>query len=279
MEGRRARDIVEEAEARADLLATHLTSVLRSSARIAVLHGPNCRGLARHLATVIKLCRPDTDVFYMDADYAHNTLLPYIAENLDAVIVLSQSLSHLARAATASRLVGLRTLAVTTSVPERVRHAVRGVELIELEPESLHLSTLIASIRVGASLGGAARIERLRRETSFSTVVEDLGRRYGREIDAIRSGFTVVASISMESLAEFLRSRGARALTLAEAASTLPKRALLAYSSSEEHEVLETATRLRAEGSEVAMLRINTDPLTAPIYGIILALKALSGAK
>jgi len=280
MEVKRARELVELAEERAELLKIRITEVLRSSTRIAVLHGPNCRGLARHLTTVIKLSRPEMDVLYMDADYAHNTLIPYISENLDAVLLLSHDARSLVRAATASRLLGVRTLAVTQRLSEQVRRVLEGVELIELEAEVLHLAALIASVRIGASLGSAARVERLQRETVFSTVVDELGERYAHEVEALREGYTLIASPSMESLAEFLRVRGLTAFTIAEAGGIKSiERALIAYTSSEEHEVTDTVIRLRASGKQLKTLRLNTDPLTAPIYGIILALKALSGTK
>jgi len=269
--------LVEGIESSSQRIAVALGRAIRDCGNIAIVYCGLVRGVAQHLFTVLKLVNPKLNIVVMNGDLFHNLLLPYISESLDLVIVYGalRAENCILRVSTALRLIGPeRGIVVSSRIAPNIVSRI-PVETVVIERPAYRASMIHGNLRVGVELGGSnPRISRLKSELELTPhLVSDIVERY-RDVEAsIRDGSAVIVfTESMRSVAEELTERGYQCLDV-EVARLRPPRSsvLLIYSSMEDHSVNETILTMVREGvSKVSRLRIDTDPLSAPLYAHLL---------
>jgi hypothetical protein len=139
------------------------------------------------------------------------------------------------------------------------------------------LTLMVASILWSPKPWGPRR-ERLAREIgSLPEAAEWAWSALSGAVDALAGGVEVIAyTPSTEAGAVYALGKGlARSLAPLHAIGSLRgSRVLAAYTSVEEHAYRQALLAARMRGVEVAEARINTDPLTAPLYLALAALRA-----
>ncbi|MCI4436397.1 MAG: hypothetical protein JHC33_06245 [Ignisphaera sp.] len=273
---------VELSEEASNTLAKELLTRLRGKERVAILFCGASEGVARHLETVLRLANEKINAVVVNGDYASNMLLPYISEGLEASIVLTSphSIGCLNRVAYTSRILGLDTLLIAPRPLPLASGPLQQVleGSIEIEASMYRLTVSLASIKLGLAMNSdVKRIKRLENEVSVASVVEDMIKVYSKTVEDVEKCRTVVVTHSLLSVGEELGELGYIYTTVDKASmvwQAIPEATALFYTSAEEHivrEELAHTLRVRTQPKHVVHVRINTDPLTAPIYGLIMA--------
>lgn len=265
--------LVESIESSSQRIASALSKVLRNCNNIAIVYCGLVRGAAQHLFSVLKLVNPKLNIVTMNGDLFHNLLLPYISESLDLVIVYGGlgAESCILRISTTLRLVGPeRGVIIASKIAPNTLSRI-PVETVVIDHHAYRASMIHGNLRIGVELGSSnPRISRLENELILTPhLVSDIVERYRDVEEKVRDGDTVIVfTESMRSVAEELAERGYQCLDIEIARLRPPRSAvLIVYSSTEDHSVNETVlTMIRGGVGEVSRLRLNTDPLSAPLY-------------
>jgi len=280
------RRVAEASRPIADAVARFLESHGGEDVFIAFC-GP-LHGVSNHLAAALKLFRGVRAVGVVPADsYAH-LLAPYAEEGQGAVIhlVYPGAEACLVRSA-ALGILRVPRLVVSGRLDDRARRFVYGAELLEVGgPYTITL--LHAALRL-ASSGRGARSARLESELELEPVVHELLERYGPVLEELRGvgDVEVLHSFSMtpaaEELYRVLVSYGRRArLTPHYHTPSGAELCLALYTTAEEHTIREKVVAAARRCRRVLHIGVGTDPVTAPIYVLILVRHLeleLAGAK
>ncbi len=189
---------------------------------------------------------------------------------------------------------GNKLLIISPPPAEYIRKRLKNTILIEAPGEDTILAETLLAVRAGYSVAlkykgredRELRFNRLRIEVAdFSSIIDELKTIYSIELDTIKTSIEHIDLITytptMEPVAHRLQALIAsktgnpppivditRALRLLE---DLKIKTMLLFSTSvEEYSVRELLFRSRAKRIEVIELKIKTDPLTAPVYGLLL---------
>ena len=265
--------LVEIIESSSQRIALALSKALRNCSNIAIVYCGLVRGVAQHLFSVLKLANPRLNTVTMNGDLFHNLLLPYISETLDLVIVYGglRAESCIVRISTTLRLVGLeRGVIIASKIAPNTLSRI-PVETIVIDHYAYRASMIHGNLRIGVELGGSnPRISRLRSELTLTPhLVSDIVERYRDVGERVRDRNTVIVfTESMRSIAEELTELGYQCLDIEVARLRSPRSAvLIVYSSMEDHSVNEMIlTMLRGGVSRISRFRLDTDPLSAPLY-------------
>lgn len=273
---------VEEAEASSNALARAYIAHLSGVSRVAVLYCGCARGVAQHLITTLLLSSTPLNIINMPSDYGCSVAMPYISEHIDSVVLFScDDVGCLDRSLQALGLCGLKGLAVRASGQQRqAKREYSGLEEVSIRDEYYEVAVLLANLRLGLEWGrrsGSARLVRVEGELSLSPVVKELAKRYEREVKELPRCEILAVSDSMLAVGEYVTRRSGRYLVpltcLAKKLATRLPTAVIS-TSAERHVAMEYIFR-GLKGSQgtnlVVSVEINTDPLTAPLYGLILA--------
>ena len=267
------KSLVESIESSSQRIASALSKVIRDCNNIAIVYCGIMKGVAQHLFTVLKLVNPKLNIVTMNGDLFHNLLLPYISESLDLVIVYGglRAESCILRVSTALRLIGPeKGVIISSRIAPNILSRI-PMETVVIDHYAYRASMIHGNLRIGVELGSSnPRILRLKSELVLTPhLVSDIVERY-RDVEAsIRDGSTVIVfTESMRSVAEELAEQGYKCLDVEAARLRPPRNAvLLIYSSMEDHSVNETVLTMMREGvGRVSRFRIDTDPLSAPLY-------------
>ncbi len=263
-----------------------LYNELDKSNNIAVLSCGNSKGLALHLFTILKIAKVNINIFLLDADYAYNILLPYIGEGIDVAILFTDTKSSkcLFRIYQSLLLSGIKTIALIHKVlSEEEKNIAKRydeyITIMEIDRDIYRISILHSNLKLGLMLSkeSSARIKRIARELEMVSIVEELSKKYYREIKELEKCRTILYTKSLQSVGEELSEMGFNSieLPLLKSIDIIQKPMLIMYTTVEEHIVNELLIEFIRKGinkENVFSIRINTDPLTAPIYGHILLL-------
>ncbi len=244
-----------------------LTPLLEGSQRIFVAYGPYTRGLARFFRLALKLSNPQLSVEIVDSDSYPSMELPYVSEYVDALIAFLRAGSRIHRVATVARLLQVKAIAVVPKLPEVVRRALRGFNAIEVEDSVYSLSIVLAALEI-ASKSKEARASRVSGELAIdSELVEDVKRRFSTVSSSLGSS-TIVCSSATEAMCDEVKARGYAARHLHEALAACESSIVLAYASCEDQVASEFVLNYRRKcpNAKISGVRVNTDPLTAPLY-------------
>ncbi len=264
------RSLVSEVQRESQSVCEEIRSFTSSLRNLVLLFCGDLRGVARHLATVLTLAT-NTSITYMEGDYAYNTLLPYLERSEMGILLLAASESCLYRVASACSLLAVPTLVISTKIRDEVKRRIRNVKILELEHDIV-LTVLHATLRIAAQ-SSEQRLKRLESELDLGTVVNEVVELYVQKLHSVaRKESLLVYSYSMEPAVDTLpiekqsMEREARANNVT-----------ILYASTEDPLAAEYAFRLRRTNpsTNIVFLRINTDPLTAPLYARIALLSAL----
>ncbi len=266
--------LVETVERESQRIASSLVEALRRSNKILIFSCGLTWGLAQHLAFSLKLANFDLNILPASGELLHNFVLPYVSESLDLLIVFASRGAEncLLRICNALRLVGVEksVIVVPKLIPE-VRQRL-GIEILEIEPRVYRTSVIHANLRIAVAIGGSQpRIARIEDEIPITPqLVEDVGERYKEIAKQLKNReITIVYTESMRSVAEELAERGYRCLDIEMARIAVPQNIVVVHTSIEDQSVNELMLAALRKGvtlRNVARLRLNTDPLTAPLY-------------
>ncbi|MEM1646368.1 MAG: hypothetical protein QXL96_11025 [Ignisphaera sp.] len=244
----------------------------------------NTEGLAQHLCSTIKIADPSTSIIYFDAEYSYNIVLPYLTEMLSTTILLSSAtdISCAFKVLQALSLLGVETMALlpavtATTFKDYTEEWSQNIYLLELDNSIYRLSILQTSLRLALTLAenNVARIKRIERELNMSSIVKELIDKYTSTITSAKSLVkpNIAVTKALIPAAEELMDRGIATSVIGRYSPEEKNPNLLMYTSVEEQTVNEYLLKLARKGikrSEILTIRLNTDPLTAPIYALII---------
>ncbi len=243
---------------------------------------------------------------YPVIDASIDTLTYHIApytENLGIIVFVEKGTENsLIRLLDSAHYTGNHVLLVTPQPLQQVKARLRGQQLIQIEhPRRILGQVLLASIsgyEIADKVRGrdekALRFNRLRIEVhDYSSIVDELLSIYSSELRAFADVLDRVSVIAytptMESPAYYLQSivleRTGKLLPLVELTSivsfvedkALRDNLIALFSTTvEEYSVKELLFKSMIARNKIIELKIRTDPLTAPVYAIILLEELMS---
>lgn len=178
-------------------------------------------------------------------------------------------------------------VAAPTPLPEVIRAKLSGVSFIDLGPSEgpWLLASLVSIALAGSEAGKGPEVRRSRvseEALTLEEVVDDLISHYegvlGRLASFVREPHIVTATPTLWAVAEALAySRSLRARRLLVRPSAVSEvvrfmnRVLVIQTDVEEYSLRHIKSLSLTAATKFAELRLRTDPLTAPLYGLILA--------
>lgn len=183
-------------------------------------------------------------------------------------------------------LTGHRVALVTEPLPESMRVRFGSVELAEVQLGRMGLLKLLASLAY--SVSKVARGELRRRADrvageclSLAQVADELVEMYSEELKAIRGVFLephiVTYTPTMEPVAEMVSLGYGKSLAIMADISSahlyvdrFARKVLLFTTDVEVYTVRYYLTKIAERGGKVVEVRVRTDPLTAPLYALLL---------
>lgn len=241
----------------------------------------NTEGLAIHLGTSVRIAKPNINIAIFDGDYCHNVVMPYIAEEVSGALLLSSitGIKCMYRVTQALSVMGINTLSIasvpiTSNLKGYIDRLSRGIDVIEIDSSLYRFVVLHLSLRLALELGGReiARIKRIERELDIGSIVNELIDRYIDKTLLNKKIGLVSITKSLLPAGEELIDRGIPiALVGRDKIENQPQ--VLIYTSVEEHivnEYMVELSRKRDAKPDIRTVKINTDPLTAPLYALIL---------
>jgi len=248
---------------------------LKAFKRIFVLYCGLNEGLARYIASLLKLALPESEIVYMNSDYAFSTLVPYLAEQSPDLVILigdDASLDCVDRGGSAVRLLGIRCVAFAARASEYISK-LSGCVLAstgEFYHIKAMLITMKAAVMLNQTSGRLAVLERFLRSISEAPLILKKYESAIEEARSVRNSIEIYASTSMMQVCEEAARRGLNAQQIDYIAYVEPKsRPLIFATSSEEHSVRKYINRLTLKGYRPMTLSLNVDPFIAPIVGLL----------
>ncbi len=183
-------------------------------------------------------------------------------------------------------LTGHRVALVTEPLPESMKARFGSVELAEVQLGRMGLLKLLASLAY--SVSKVARSELRRRADrvageclSLAQVADELVEMYSEELKAIRGVFLephiVTYTPTMEPVAEMVSLGYGKSLAIMADISSahlyvdrFARKVLLFTTDVEVYTVRYYLTKIAERGGKVVEVRVRTDPLTAPLYALLL---------
>ncbi|MEM2253896.1 MAG: hypothetical protein QXS06_05240 [Desulfurococcaceae archaeon] len=231
--------------------------------------------------------RPDLRTLLMDADTASYYAVAYRSNLTTVVFTTKPDSAATIRITDSSRLTGARVIVVSPQPSEKTRLYMRDALLKTVPATGSEITAslweALLAYYTGLSIAQEGRREeRLRTiaNQGFSVIVEELVEKYlDSIIKAVEAREVVITSGKLLepasiALAKALESNGVNAnytpISLLEPASS--KCVLIVSCSVEDHLVNERKLSIAMSGGRALELRLNLDPLEAPIYVLILAL-------
>uniref|UniRef100_A0A7J2U268 SIS domain-containing protein n=1 Tax=Ignisphaera aggregans TaxID=334771 RepID=A0A7J2U268_9CREN len=272
---------MEKSEKISEIIVDMLASKLLGKKSIAIMYCGAVEGVARHLETILRISLGETNIIAISGDYAHNMLLPYISDFVEYTILLSSSRSQgcVNRVRQTLRLLGADLLTLLSKpLQESASYAIAEYkDTIEIDENLYRLSINLANIKLGLRIGAESRrIKRMEGETQISNIAKDVLEAYSKAVEATERCSIVVTTHSLLSIGEELSDIGYLYTTVdkVDMYTRFADSIALFYTTAEEHIVREVLTSIRAHPAykHITYVKINTDPLTAPLYGLLLAL-------
>jgi hypothetical protein len=272
---------LEKSERVSEAIFTTLIDKLLGKSSIAIVHCGSVEGVAKHLETLLRISLGRVNVITMNGDYIYNTVLPYMADFIEYALLFSSTRSQgcASRVRQALKLLGIDFYALLPKpIHEVAGYALaEGENVMELDEAVYRLSISLANIKLGLHIGrGLRRVRRMEAETKLSNIAKEVIEFYSNAIEAAEQCNSVIVSQALASVGEELGDLG-YLYTTVDRVNTCIKfanYAMLFYTTSEEHIVREALLAMAKTfpGIKLVHVRINTDPLTAPLYGLVLAL-------
>uniref|UniRef100_A0A7C5Z0D5 SIS domain-containing protein n=1 Tax=Ignisphaera aggregans TaxID=334771 RepID=A0A7C5Z0D5_9CREN len=281
----------KKAEETSEKISLKLANIIRNSNTVLLIYCGATYGLAQHMLSILKISKPQLSLTAIDGDYAYNILLPYIAETIDLAIVFSDIVHE----KTLTRLlqsIFLNNIKSTFIIPNILyeKHKMqwnRGFEninIIEIENNIYRLTLLLTAMKTGIYIGESiTRINRMKNEIEIASIVEEIIHRYKYAIDALKTNKNVIVSKTMIPVGEYLEEHNynvyimnetPKYLLLSDLINTLNV-LIVIHSSIEDHivnEFIVDSVRKGLRKEQFINMRINTDPFTAPLYGILVSM-------
>jgi hypothetical protein len=252
------------------------------------------RGLGRYLAQLVNSLT-SSNAYYVEPYELTYYIAPY-DENREVDVLVTATpdgFPDLYILLDQLVLTGHRVTVLSGTLPEQLKSRFSYVDAVEVPWDELGLLRLVQLLAYSvASLGRRDLQRRVRRVldecTSLHTVVEELVERYKEELDALRSTLVrphvVTYTPTMEVAAQLLVYGSDRSLAvLADPPSVHTylrrvSRDVVAFTTDVEvYSLRYHLGRVAELGGRVVELRLRTDPLTAPLYALILVYYVILG--
>ncbi len=231
--------------------------------------------------------RPDLRTALMDADTASYYAVAYRSDLTIVAFTTKPDSAATIRITDSSRLTGARVMVVSPQPSEKTRLYMRDALLKTVPAADSEITAslweALLAYYTGLSMAQEGRRgERLRAiaNQGFSVIVEELVEKYmDLTIKALGAREIVITSGKLlepasAALAKALKSRGVNAsyspISLLEPVGN--EYVLIVSCSVEDHLISEKKILIAMSGGRTLELRLNLDPLEAPIYVLILAL-------
>lgn len=226
--------------------------------------------------------------FYVEPHELTYYVAPYDEGREADVLVIStpEGLNDLYILLDQLTLTGHRVVLVSEPLPEVIRLRFGGLERAEVAWGDMGLLRLLAILaHTASSLGRRdlqVRTRKIREEClSLGDVADDLVDRYGRELKVIREAlsepYLVAYTPTLEpaaELASLVLSRGATVMAEVPVVHLYVGRVsskVLAFTTDvEAYSVRYHFNRIVEKGGTIGEVRLKTDPLTAPLYAVLL---------
>jgi len=272
---------VENAEKNSDKIFDALINDVGKARSIAITYCGSLEGVTRHLESILRISKPEINVLTMHGDYMHNIILPYLSEYMDYVILFSHSFSTtcLQRVYQSLKLLDTRLSIIISQPLQSLEKFLKKDDntVVEIDERTYRLSVMLANIKLGTRLcgGNNQRIKRMEQEVMLSNIVNDVIRKYGKFIEKPLEFDLIASTYSLLSVAEELGDIGYM-YTVIDRLHNFVKFAnniVLFYTTAEEHVAREAVLNIKRFSMQrnIVEVKINTDPLTAPLYGLIMA--------
>ncbi len=285
--------IVKSSEDASDKISQRLVNLIKNSNNILAIYCGTTYGLVQHIMSILKISKPELALMAIDGDYTYNVVLPYIAETIDLALIYSDAMHErtLLRLLHSVLINNIRTVFIVPSIVyEKYRvqwgREFENIDIIEIDNSIYRLTLLLTALRIGIHIGNSiARINRMKSEIEVSSIVEDIINRYRDTIKLLKLCRNIIVSKTMLPLGEYLEEYNYNVYMISTSFKTLLNKAIslsdnfmLIYSSVEDHiinELIMEALRMGFKREQFIDMRINTDPFTAPIYGILVSMVAM----
>jgi len=252
------------------------------------------RGLGRYLAQLVNSLT-SSSAYYVEPYELTYYIAPY-DESREAEVVATATpdgYSDLYLLLDQLVLTGHRVTVLSGDLPEQIKSRFSYVDSLEVlwdELGLLRLAQLVAYSVASLSRGDLRRRARrvLDECTSLHVVADDLVERYREELDALRSTLVrphvVTYTPTMEVAAQLLAYGSDRSLAvLADLPSVhaylrrVSKDVVAFTTDVEVYSLRYHLSKVAELGGRVVELRLRTDPLTAPLYALILVYYVILG--
>ncbi len=187
-------------------------------------------------------------------------------------------------------LTGHRVALVSEPLPEVIKRRLGGVDAVEVSWSSMGLLKLLVLLAYSVSSVGRrelhARARRIREEClSLAEVADELVERYDEELRVIREAlsepYVVTYTPTLEPAAELVASGLSKGLAVVAGVQRaylyvgkIFSKVLAFTTDVEVHALRYHLNRVIERGATVSEVRLRTDPLTAPLYALLLVYHA-----
>lgn len=244
----------------------------------------------------LRTLSPSLNIIEACIDTLTYHIVPY-TEDLGIIAFVEKGTENsLIRLLDSAYYTGNKVLLVTPPLIRIIRSKVREQELIEVNINDVLLNEIILASITGYEIARrkikkddrALRLNRLRIEVhDYSSIVDGLISSYRMQLDELKDLLDKVGIIgytpTMEPVAYYMQSiilektrkliptiELTRTLSLVEDKKIFDRIMVLFSTTVEEHSVRELLFKSMPSKIKIVDLKIKTDPLTAPVYGIIL---------
>ncbi len=267
-----------------------LAEYLQSVGSVITTYTGSYSSPARFLSILMSNLRSKVATFHYTPQELTYYVAPYSQEETPGVVIFNSpdGLTALNILLDQLRWTGYRLFLVTsTELPRQLKYKVREENLVVLGEDELWLfkTHLLVGLAV-AHLSGkkGVRSERLWRElTELEGVFPDLIKHYEAQLEELKdfmsSPHLITSSPTMWGVAEYLafsrRIRAQRFLVRPNEVRNYIRfinRVLVITTDVEEYSMKELKGLVLTASTDVRELKVSTDPLTAPIYGLMVGM-------
>ncbi len=289
-------ETVRELEKWAKKQADKLAEFVEKSERLAITYTGLGIIPARIFSSYLYILSPNKNILSGCIDTVTYHIAPY-TEDTSVVLFSEKGVENsIVRLMDTVYYTGNKLLIISPKPAEYIRKRQRNTVLLETSHDNTILAETLLAVQAGYRIAlkykknedRELRFNRLRIEVAdFSSIIEELESIYSVELASLKTNIdkinTIIYTPTMEPVAHLLQtviaektSRLIPVIDVTRAIRVLDEKLarnqlyVLASTTVEEYSVRELLFKARINRSQVIELKIKTDPLTAPVYGLFI---------
>ncbi len=294
--GRTLEEEVKRIEEWAKKSSVEVTNFVAGSSRLAITYTGLGIVPAKIFSSYLYVLSPNKNILFGCIDTITYHVAPY-TENTSIVLFSEKGVENsIIRLMDASYYTGNKLLIVSPSPADHIRKRLRNTSLIEVPRANTILAETLLAVQAGYNIAlkykqendRELRFNRLKVEVAdFSSIISELHSIYSLELEILKEYLGKVNGIvytpTMEPVAYTLQTviaekthRIIPVIDITRAIRAIGERLvenqlyILLSTSVEEYSTRELLFKARLNGIRVKELKVKTDPLTAPVYGLLL---------